>query len=232
MFGKALKVKFVGVLALLSLTASVTFAAAPMCSQILASFTKHAIFLTHDNKKMAFKLSGKENAKRVVLFLNGLDKSYNEWNDVRDLVEAKKSDTLFVQLDMLGQGQTAKLTPNSSDVIRVEDQIRMLYEFIKTHGYEERDLIIVGHSYGGGIAGRFIHDHPNMVKRAVLIAPFVDNLETYHGAMGSMMATMKVVSEYAGLGFIYQSTLQMTFATGASLSWSRSEEHTSELQSH
>lgn len=191
--------------------------ASGMCSQLFFEASQKAVtvFQTHDAKKLSYKISGDPDSPNVVLFLNGLDKNYNAWNEVRDIILDKHPHVQYIQLDLLGQGETSRLN-RSQTTIPYQNQIEALKEFISNQKLNEKNLILIGHSYGGGIAARFTRDNPNIVKRAILISPFVDNLETY---AGPAMAMIKSSYEMFGLKSLYDAQVQSAFAMGVNAFW-------------
>lgn len=148
--------------------------------------------------KIAYRRSGPPGAGTVVVFLNGIDKDQGQWNEVRDRLAREKSDLGFLQLDLLGQGKTSELTPWSGNSIPFAEQVRFLREILEKEGLRGRTLVLAGHSYGGGIAIRFMREHPGWVKDVVLIAPFVDHLETYQPVVGPALWWTKMWSEMWG----------------------------------
>ena len=45
---------------------------------------------------------------------------------------------------------------------------RWLDDFLRAVGVEEK-VVVVGHSFGGGVAMRFAHDYPERVRSLVLV---------------------------------------------------------------
>jgi len=80
-------------------------------------------------------------------------------------------------LDWRGQGGATRFleNPQKGYVARYEDYVRDLEVFYREAALaHRRPLVILGHSMGGHIALRFLHDHPDAVDGAVLVSPMID----------------------------------------------------------
>lgn len=207
---------------LLSLWISTASAAPLLCAGIFTSgastssgtqvFQKNA-----QSPRMAYQVSGDTSAETVIVFLNGIDKSSREWDQVRDIMIAKKTPASYIQLDLLGQGQTAQLSPTTH--IPYEQQVQLLKDFLDSRSLHGKKLVLIGHSYGGGIAARFVHDHPGIAHSVVLVNPFVDNLESYQPVIGPMMAWARHYAAMTGASAVYESHIQISADLGAISSW-------------
>ena len=71
--------------------------------------------------------------------------------------------------DLWGHGRTS-FWPDPNTLLH-DDQADLVKRILEEVGVESFDL--VGHSYGGGTAIRFVLDHPEMVRSLILIEPMV-----------------------------------------------------------
>lgn len=185
----------------------------------LAEWKEVEIFTTDKRRQIAMKTKGPVSAETVVIFLNGIDKNMKQWDSVQSHLAREKSDWLSVQIDLLGQGRTSDLNPDSRPEIPFREQTEVLKNLIQSKGWQNRKLILVGHSYGEGIAARFARDNPGWVKEAVLIAPFVDHLETYQPGVGPMMWWVKTWSEMWGMRDLYDFNVLYGSDLGTIAAW-------------
>jgi len=74
----------------------------------------------------------------------------------------------MISVDRLGYGYSEYGHPETSIPVQVA-VIRSILD-----KYTSRQVILVGHSYGGPIIARFAMDHPGMVNGILLLAPAID----------------------------------------------------------
>lgn len=212
-------IRHLGISLFMSLAVSAASAAAPICSSLFpVDIGGMQIFQKGSGPQMAYRESGDISAQNVIVFLNGIDKDSHEWDGVRDRLMTKKVSAHYLQLDLIGQGETAKLNSQVQE-IPYQEQIKLLQDFLASKNLNGKNLILIGHSYGGGIAARYIHDNPGAVKSAVLINPFVDNLEFHQPVVGPMMAWTQFFSAMSGLGGLYEAQLQLSADMAALATW-------------
>lgn len=81
---------------------------------------------------------------KTLLLIHGFGASLESWNDIVPSLEKYNS---IVRLDLRGHGLTDK--PKDKQY-KIEDQALLVIKFIKA--LQLKHIILVGHSYGGGIA--------------------------------------------------------------------------------
>jgi pimeloyl-ACP methyl ester carboxylesterase len=90
-----------------------------------------------------YEVAGKHDAKRQLLFLHGFAASTENWSDVRRPFER---DYCLLSLDLKGNGRSSR--PRDGDY-SLDTQADLLGRFIAECC--QKDLVIVGHSYGGAV---------------------------------------------------------------------------------
>ena len=177
------------------------------------------VFTSEDGKQFVFRSSGSSSvsAKKVVIFLNGIDRDLTEWDQVTEGLRAVHPENFYLQIDLLGQGRSSDLNAPPGNKIPFQEQVAALDSLLLRLGIHDRELVLVGHSYGGGIAARFNADHPNRVGDLILLAPYVDHLETYQG--GPAMHGVRVWLESIGQGRLYRSYVDGGASLWMTLAW-------------
>ena len=76
-------------------------------------------------------------------------------------------------IDWMGQGGSARYLPDPEKLhaIAGRNDVRDLSRFVQTIVERKGPLFIIGHSWGGNILTRYLHDHPDDVRAVVLTAP-------------------------------------------------------------
>ena len=111
-------------------------------------------------ERVAYEHAG--SAGPAVIFLHGFGASRESWNELRDLLMPHMQ--LYL-VDLKGFGLSAK--PANTDY-SMRGQAGMIGHFVESHGL--RDVTLVGHSYGGGVALLTLFaDHARRVRRLVLV---------------------------------------------------------------
>lgn len=112
----------------------------------------------------------------VAVFLNGLDDSTQVWESTVISLAAPQP-RLFV--DLMGQGASLKAELESGEEysyqISAAEQGTALLELFAFLGIKKR--IIIGNSYGGGVALWLASQEPELTEKLVLINPFVLRLD-------------------------------------------------------
>lgn len=199
---------------------SVEGSAAIQCRQFFDLTKKGSyLFQTSDAKQVSFRIDGNPRADKIYVLLSGIDKSMSEWDRLLPMMLENDSKAAYVRIDLFGQGETGEMNHTSKSSIPYEAQVQLLREFIRVQGLNGKDITFISHSYGGAIATKFVQENPNLIRRNILIAPFVDNLEIHQPGIGPFYAWSKFMSEFAGLKGFYEASVGNSAALGTIISW-------------
>lgn len=199
---------------------SFSLATAPRCAGIFADLpiAESVIHTTEDGLRVLYRTSGSKSPKARILFLNGIDKDMSEWSGLRSTMEKRYPEAAFVQVDLIGQGKSAEMNSSASE-IHFSLQVRVLKDLIEKNGWDQEPLIVVGHSYGGGIAARLNAEHPGRIQEIILAAPFADFLETKQPGIGPFLMAQKMAMDAWGLGPWYEMMVSTTTESGMAATW-------------
>lgn len=115
------------------------------------------------NSKIHYLVS--DNFKKdhpTILMIHGAGQTGNTWeNQFETLRERTKFNTIM--LDLPGHGKST-----GPPYTRIDEYVSFLKYFCDEQ--DLKDLILVGHSMGGGIAQRYTIDHPQSVNSLILVA--------------------------------------------------------------
>ncbi|MBX0334394.1 alpha/beta hydrolase [Pontibacter sp. HSC-14F20] len=117
-----------------------------------------------DGLELHYELHGRADATQAMVFLNGLSQSTAAW---AGLVHALGKKYRLVLVDLLFQGQSDEAPEHRS----FEEHAADLADLLRNLQLPA-DTILVGISYGGAVAQRFLVKHPELVQRGVLLSTF------------------------------------------------------------
>ncbi|MFD2246846.1 alpha/beta fold hydrolase [Pontibacter ruber] len=117
-----------------------------------------------DGLELYYELHGDANAAQAMVFLNGLSQSTAAW---AGLVHALGKKYRLVLVDLLFQGQSDEAPEHRS----FEGHAADVTDLLKALQLPS-EIILVGISYGGAVAQRFLVNHPELVQRGVLLSTF------------------------------------------------------------
>lgn len=117
-------------------------------------------------------MKAKEGQPTVVL-LNGLTYSTFSWDKFAESLAAQGFGVL--RYDMFGMGRTLLKYAPITDRIELKEQTGDLKALLDKLGLQKINL--AGLSYGGGIAVAFTYEHPEMINKLILMAPFTEPVE-------------------------------------------------------
>lgn len=122
--------------------------------------------MTHqlpDGLNLYYEIHGNEDAAQALVFLNGLSQSTAAWGGV---LRALGNEYKVVLVDLLFQGQSDAAPEHRSfegHAADVADLLRSL---------KLPETTLVGISYGGAVAQRFLVNYPELVQAGVLLSTF------------------------------------------------------------
>lgn len=138
--------------------------------------TSGEFFKTTLGREIYFEKTNRTTSQWIV-FLNGLSDSLEPWKKVCKYIHSDKN---FLWVDLIGQGHSLEREfhsgENFSYKVSAHDQAQCLSEVIRHLEIESIDLL-VGFSYGGGIATQFTHSYPGLVDQLLLMLPYVIRLD-------------------------------------------------------
>lgn len=130
--------------------------------------------LLPDGLELHFELHGTDSASQALVFLNGLSQSTAAW---AGLVHALGKKYRIVLVDLLFQGQSDAATEHRS----FEGHAADLADLLKVLQLPE--TILIGISYGGAVAQRFLVNHSDLVRAGALLSTFPYK-DAYFDAIG------------------------------------------------
>ncbi|MCB0569683.1 MAG: alpha/beta hydrolase [Phaeodactylibacter sp.] len=142
-------------------------------------------YLEVEGVKTRYIETGLEQVRKLVIFVHGAPGSSNNFfqylADSALLQEAR-----LVSIDRLGYGESGlghsvtSIAAQAQQVLAVREQ------------FQADTVILVGHSYGGPIVGKYAMDYPDKLTAAVLLAPVDDpdnELMFWYAHFGKWKAT-------------------------------------------
>lgn len=138
-------------------------------------------FTTHDSLKIRYGYTDikEKNRNGLVLLLHGRAEFMEKYKEIVIFLNNKGYDV--ISFDWRGQGLSARETDNRQKgyVKDFNDYLLDLKLFFdKIIKPKKTNLFLLSHSMGGHIGLRFLHDYPNLIKKAVFVSPMFD-IKTY-----------------------------------------------------
>ncbi|WP_276498555.1 alpha/beta fold hydrolase [Pontibacter litorisediminis] len=127
-----------------------------------------------DGLQLYYELHGNPEAPQAMVFLNGLSQSTAAW---AGLVHALGKKYRLVLVDLLFQGQSDAAPAHRS----FEGHAADLADLLRT--LDLPDTMVVGISYGGAVAQRFLVNHPELAQAGALLSTFPYK-DAYFDAIG------------------------------------------------
>jgi pimeloyl-ACP methyl ester carboxylesterase len=134
-----------------------------------------------EHGSLAFLESGRECAGPTLVFLHGLGASKDQWGP-EILAMGRRYHCLFV--DLPGHGQSTCKPPGG---FGPKAAIPTLDSFLRQHG--QQNLVLIGSSLGGCLAGVYTATFPQRVKQLVALAPAGLGEEAFGPAIRSGIAS-------------------------------------------
>jgi len=141
-------------------------------------FSPYDFLKTPDNLSIRYGIwcSQKEKKRGSVILLSGRTEFMEKYTETIGELNQRGFDVY--SFDWRGQGLSTRMLANRHKgfVENYDNYINDLDMFVSKIVQSEAisPIVILAHSMGGHIALRFIHDHPEIADRAVLVAPMID----------------------------------------------------------
>lgn len=135
---------------------------------------------TYDNQQIRYGVWYSYNDKKrgSVILLNGRKEFMEKYAETIRELNQRGFDVY--SLDWRGQGLSSRILANRHKgfIKTYDNYLNDLDRFVSKIVRPEATipLIILSHSMGGHIALRFMHEHPELVDKAVLVSPMIDIL--------------------------------------------------------
>jgi pimeloyl-ACP methyl ester carboxylesterase len=124
-------------------------------------------YFDFEGRACRYIATGAEHRRKLVLFVHGAPGSSN--NFFRFLADTDlRAEARLVAIDRLGYGESG-LGQSETDI---GVQARQLWQLV--HLFPADTVVLVGHSYGGPIVGKYAMDYPAALTAALLLAPVND----------------------------------------------------------
>jgi pimeloyl-ACP methyl ester carboxylesterase len=114
-----------------------------------------------DNLLLRYYYFSPKGAKKTLLFLHGWGVDSLSFGKLVDRLTTKKYAVYLLDLPGFGQSQMPETVYN------VDDYSNAVSQFVKKMGL--KDLILIGHSFGGRIAIKIAAENPGYLDKAVLV---------------------------------------------------------------
>ncbi|HEV2884507.1 MAG TPA: alpha/beta hydrolase [Pyrinomonadaceae bacterium] len=141
----------------------------------LVFHAEHSRFVELDGVRVHYQEAGETDATPLLL-IHGFASSNLVWSKV--LLELAEAGFRVIAPDLLGYGYSAK--PPRHDYT-IPSQAAMLASLLKELGIE--NTLVLGSSYGGAVAATLALDHPELVKKLVLVGAVTNNKPTRYMLM-------------------------------------------------
>jgi len=116
--------------------------------------------------------------EKTLVFVHGLSSNADAWSKN---IEALKTTYTCVALDLPGYGKSSKPDVNYTPTYFAE----VVFQFIEK--LKLQNVVLIGHSMGGQASVKLASQHPETIKKLILVAPA--GLEQFSEASAKMMAS-------------------------------------------
>lgn len=107
----------------------------------------------------------------TIVILNGLTHTTENWKTF--LMHFNRNGHGIVQIDLAGQGKTLSKNGAVNSVIRHAEQAVYVSRVIQSLKINSR-VVMLGLSYGGGVATYFAAKFPQLVSKLIILAPYTE----------------------------------------------------------
>jgi pimeloyl-ACP methyl ester carboxylesterase len=170
-------------------------------------------FVDLDSKiSLAAKMKKGDPDAPVIVMLNGLTQDMDHWKTVVPFLDEKKATIVEIDLALQGRSLVKRVDEKSTwlrpilkplvmfggawdqepvlPVTSIEEQAKYVIEVLHKLNID-RPVVLLGLSYGGGLALQIAADFPSHVKKAILVAPYAFPLPDQDKALQQMVKFTK-----------------------------------------
>ncbi len=128
------------------------------------------------DKKMHYLIEG--GGERLFLLIHGGDRNFQNAAYWKPLITKLASNGKVIAVDLFGHGKSIP-GPTAAGRVSLHDQLNGLQQVLVEEGFKKGEnsdnVIVIGRSFGGGVALSFADHYPEYVDGLVLIAPAVSS---------------------------------------------------------
>jgi proline iminopeptidase len=172
-------------------------AAAPVSDRVMVNVGSTAVYL---------EVSGPSKEAPVVLFLHGGPGSVAHLIMFQSTVGKRlERDFLVAYLHQRGTGKSPPVPDSEQTIANHVNDVDQVVKYL-TRTYNRKQVSLVGHSWGGMLAGEYLVAHPEEVRKVVLISTAINFRsllqDSYEGVLkwAKSEHNLKAVSELTALG--------------------------------
>jgi len=103
----------------------------------------------------------------LILFIHGAPGNWDAFKSYLADYDLRKKAKL-ISMDRIGYGDSSLGESEIDIAIHAESALNIIQQ------YNPSKVIVVGHSYGGPVAGKLAADHPDLISGIFMIAPLID----------------------------------------------------------
>ena len=141
---------------------------------------------------------------KTLLILHGWGSRAENWSRVKELLE-NQGYKVFVP-DLPGFGENSPL----SRAWTIDDYVEWVSDFCEKNNLSQ--FFLLGHSFGGAIAIKFIDKFPEKVQSLILVAPKIRQQKTSRYYLGLILAKLgKLIFSLPGLSFFQPLAKKMLY---------------------
>jgi len=142
-------------------------------TEISPYFYAHKLhfFTSFDKLKIAYRIFAVKNAKANLVISSGRTEGMVKYQEL--IYDLNRNGYSVYILDHRGQGNSQRLSKDKQlgHVVKFENYIKDLKQFVTDYVKKDKKLVLVAHSMGGAIASLYVEKYPNDFDALVLSSP-------------------------------------------------------------
>jgi len=128
-------------------------------------------FKSFDGLNIAYRVFEVKDAKATIVISSGRTEGMVKYQEL--IYDLNRNGYNVYIHDHRGQGNSERLLKDSQigHVVKFENYVLDMHQFVSTYVKKDRKLILLGHSMGGAIASLYAEEYPNDFEALVLSSP-------------------------------------------------------------